>query len=169
MLSGIISDTLLLKSPTTTEIDKIAVNEIAKIAKVDPTDYGMKMFKAGSSLKGKTKEEILYTDFKNFEINYHKIGVGQVYTMNIQEFLNEKEQYIELINKVAHHNDYALVALFVTDIIENGSYIFFNDSAKDTLMVAFDNNKLDQGTYLPEIVSRKKQMIPCIMRAMDPK
>ena len=127
------------------------------------------MFKAGSSLKGKTKEEILYTDFKNFEVNYQKIGVGQVYTMDIQEFLSEKDSYVQLINKVAVQNDYSIVALFVTDIIKNGSYVFFNDNSKETLATAFDFSDLDQGFYLDGVVSRKKQMIPNIMRVLDPK
>ena len=169
MLSGIISDTLLLKSPTTTEIDRTALNELSRIAEVDPEKYGMEMFKAGSSLKGKTKEEILYTDFKNFEVNYQKIGVGQVYTMDIQEFLSEKDSYVQLINKVAVQNDYSIVALFVTDIIKNGSYVFFNDNSKETLATAFDFSDLDQGFYLDGVVSRKKQMIPNIMRVLDPK
>ena len=169
MLSGIISDTLLLKSPTTTEIDRTALNELSRIAEVDPEKYGMEMFKAGSSLKGKTKEEILYTDFKNFEVNYQKIGVGQVYTMDIQEFLSEKDSYVQLINKVAVQNDYSIVALFVTDIIKNGSYVFFNDNSKETLATAFDFSDLDQGFYLDGVVSRKKQMIPNIMRVLDSK
>ena len=167
MLSGIISDTLLLKSPTTTNTDVLAVKALADIAGVDYEVYGKELFKAGSSLKGKTIEEILYTDFKNFEINNKKVGVGQVFTMNPEEFLKKKEQYVELINKVANQNDYYIVALFVTDLVTNGSYLFYNENAHDTLDNCFDNQDLEEGTYLKDYVSRKKQIIPRIMQVME--
>ena len=169
MLSGIISDTLLLKSPTTTNTDVLAVKALADIAGVDYEVYGKELFKAGSSLKGKTLEEILYTDFKNFEINNKKVGVGQVFTMNPEEFLKKKEQYVELINKVANQNDYYIVALFVTDLVTNGSYLFYNENAHDTLDNCFDNQDLEEGTYLKDYVSRKKQIIPRIMQVMERK
>ena len=169
MLSGIISDTLLLKSPTTTNTDIIAVKALSSIAEVDYETYGKELFKAGSSLKGKTIEEILYTDFKNFEINNKKVGVGQVFTMNPEEFLKKKEQYVELINKVASQNDYYIVALFVTDLVTNGSYLFYNEKAHDTLDNCFDNQDLEEGIYLKDYVSRKKQIIPRIMQVMERK
>ena len=169
MLSGIISDTLLLKSPTTTNTDIVAVKALATIAEVDYEEYGKELFKAGSSLKGKTLEEILYTDFKNFEINNKKVGVGQVFTMNPEEFLKQKEQYVELINKVANHNDYYIVALFVTDLVTNGSYLFYNENAHDTLDNCFDPKDLEEGIYLKDYVSRKKQIIPRIMQVMERK
>ena len=169
MLSGIISDTLLLKSPTTTNTDIVAVKALAAMAEVDYEEYGKELFKAGSSLKGKTLEEILYTDFKNFEINNKKVGVGQVFTMNPEDFLKQKEQYVELINKVANHNDYYIVALFVTDLVTNGSYLFYNENAHDTLDNCFDSKDLEEGIYLKDYVSRKKQIIPRIMQVMERK
>ena len=169
MLSGIISDTLLFKSPTTTEIDKEIVKDLAKIANVDYEKFGMDMLKAGASLKGKTKEEILYSDFKNFTIDGKKVGVGQVVTLNIDEIEKEKDEYIKLINNVAENNDYHIVALFATDIIKNGSYIYYNDNAKEILDNCFDVDEFKQGCYLDGIVSRKKQMIPNIMDAIENK
>ncbi len=169
MLSGIISDTLLFKSPTTTNIDVTTVVELAKIAGIDYEKYGMEMLKAGSSLKGKTKEEILYTDFKNFTIDDRKIGVGQITTLNIDEIMKEKEEYVSLINKVAENNDYEIVALFATDIITNGSYMFYNDKAKDILDNAFNIENICQGYYLKDIISRKKQIIPNIINAIERK
>ena len=169
MLSGIISDTLLFKSPTTTEIDKEIVKDLAKIANVDYEKFGMDMLKAGASLKGKTKEEILYSDFKNFTIDGKKVGVGQVVTLNIDEIEKEKDEYIKLINNVAENNDYHIVALFATDIIKNGSYIYYNDNAKEVLDNCFDVDEFKQGCCLDGIVSRKKQMIPNIMDAIENK
>ncbi|UKI27296.1 MAG: DHH family phosphoesterase [Bacilli bacterium] len=85
MLSGILSDTLILTSPTTTDIDKEAVKELSKIAKVDYNIYGNKMIRAGSSLAGMTKEQVLYKDYKSYTIDNGKVGLGQVITMDIEE------------------------------------------------------------------------------------
>lgn len=169
MLSGIISDTLLFKSPTTTQLDKQISLELAKIANIDIQTYGMNMLKAGSSLKGKTKEEILYMDFKNFTINDKKVGIGQITTLNINEIMDEKEEYIKLINEVAENNDYYIVGLFATDLIENGSYVFYNDSAKDVLDNCFGLDEIHQGFYLDGCISRKKQIIPNIMNELEKK
>lgn len=169
MLSGIISDTLLFKSPTTTNIDITTVVELAKIANIDYETYGLEMLKAGASLKGKTKEEVLYMDFKNFTIDNDKIGVAQIFITNIEEIMNEKEEYVKLINSVAKHNDYKLVALFATDIIKNGSYMFYNDNAEDILDNAFEIKNIEQGYYLEDVVSRKKQIIPNIINTLEKK
>ena len=101
MLSGIISDTLLLNSPTTTEIDKIALEDLAKIAGVDYTEYGMEMFKAGSSMEGKSISEIIHGDFKNFTVDSQKVGIGQVSTMSPDEILSKKDEFISTLNELA--------------------------------------------------------------------
>lgn len=169
MLSGIISDTLLFRSPTTTNLDKETVMELSAIANIDYEVYGMEMLKAGATFKGKTKEEIIYMDFKNFTIDDKKVGVGQVTTFNIDEIMEEKEEYVKLINEIAENNGYQIVALFATDIIKNGSYMFYNDSAKDIIDRAFGIENIYQGYYLENIVSRKKQIIPNIMNSLENK
>lgn len=162
MMSGIISDTLLFASPTTTDIDRKVVESLSKIAELDYKEYGMEMFKAGSTLKNKTEEQIFYTDFKNFDIEGMKIGVSQISTVSSSDIINNSDKYIELINHLAKNNNYYLVALFVTDILTNGSYIYYNDSAYDVLDECFGRD-LVQGKYLDGIISRKKQVIPVIM------
>lgn len=168
MLSGILSDTLMLKSPTTTALDKVAVENLSKLANIDYKTYGVEMFKAASSIKGKTLEEILYTDFKNFAIDNKKIGVGQIFTMNIEDIKAHEVELIDLIERVAKNNDYTLVALFVTDIIRNGSYMFYNKKAADILDNCFDV-EITEGTYIQDCVSRKKQIIPPIMETLEKK
>lgn len=167
MLSGILSDTLILSSPTTTEIDKQAVSELSKIAGVDYKEYGLNMLKAGSSLKGKTKEEVLYTDYKTYPVGDQKIGLGQLSTTNPDEILNCKDEYVALLNEVAEGNDYYLVALFITDIINNGSYVLYSSRAEDILRKVYKNKDLTQGTFLSGVVSRKKQILPGIMLEME--
>lgn len=167
MLSGILSDTLLLKSPTTTDIDRTVVEELCKIVNLDYYEYGLKMLKAGSSLKGKSIEDILYTDFKDYPLAESKMGLGQISTTNAEEILEEKEKYIELLDKIAEENHYQLVALFITDIIENGSYVLYNQNAKDLIKKAYNLDVIEEGIYLPNVVSRKKQMVPNIMRSYE--
>ena len=167
MLSGILSDTLILTSPTTTDIDKEAVSELGKLAKVDYKVYGSKMIKAGSSLEGMTREQVLYKDYKTYTIDNSKIGLGQVITMDIDEVMNEKDEYVKLLNTVCESNNYLFVCLFITNILENGTYVLFSDRAKDVLESSFSIKNIKQGEFLKGIVSRKKQILPVLMNDMD--
>lgn len=167
MISGIISDTLLFKSPTTTDIDIETVKELSKIAEVDYNVYGLDMLKAGASIKGRTPEEVLYTDFKNFTIDNKKVAIGQVSTFDYNEYKNNIDEYIKVINDAAKNQDYTLVALFVTDLVTDGSYVFFNDGTKKIMEGSFGIENFVQGTYLDGCVSRKKQIVPKIIEYME--
>lgn len=167
MLSGIISDTLLFKSPTTTNMDMDAAIVLSHIADVDYQEYGLKMLRAGSSLKGKTKEEILYTDYKMYTINNKKIGLGQIFTMNIEEVLDEVNEFSALVNNVSRNNGLYFVCLFITDILNNGSYVIYSDNAGDIIKGAFNLEKMYQGVFVENILSRKKQVLPLIMNEME--
>jgi len=166
MLSGILSDTLILTSPTTTELDKEAVEKLSKIAEVDYREYGYNMIKAGTSLKGKTLEEILYTDFKTYKVDNKKIGLGQIITTNIDEMSEQIDEYVKLLNDVSERNNFYFVTLFVTDILRNGSYVIYSDRAEDILKLAFNLDEVKQTVFLDKLVSRKKQMLPSIMNQM---
>ena len=166
MLSGILSDTLILNSPTTTNIDKDAVNNLARIANVDYKKYGFDMISYGTKLQGKTKEEILYTDFKKYPTEEGLIGLGQIYTTDITEIEDEKEEYISLLNNITKMNEYKFIALFVTDIIKNGTYVYFSNDAREILEKAF-NTEIKQGTYLQGVLSRKMQILPSILDIMN--
>lgn len=167
MLSGILSDTLILTSPTTTDKDIEAVDKLSRLAKVDYKKYGFDMIKAGTSLKGKTQEEVLYTDFKTYTVSNKKIGLGQIITTNIEEVAAEIDEYVALLNRVSETNDYFFVALFVTDILKNGSYVIYSDRASEILASAFNLKEIKQLSYLDKVVSRKKQILPTIMNTME--
>lgn len=167
MLSGILSDTLILRSPTTTDYDRVAVESLSKIAKIDYKKYGYDMIKAGSSLTGMTKEQVLYKDYKSYTIGKGKVGLGQVITMDIKEVLDEKDEYIKLLNSVCEHNNYLFVCLFVTDVFENGTYVLYSDRAKEVLESAFGIKDINEGHFLKGIVSRKKQILPVLMSDME--
>ncbi len=163
MASGIISDTLILTSPTTTELDKEALEKLSKKAKIDYKKYGLDMLKAGASIKGKTKEELIYQDFKIYPIGDKKMGIGQLSTTDPSLFVNEKEEYEKILNELAISNDYLLITLFVTDILNNGSYIFYNNNAKEILEKSFNVENLEQGYFLKNVMSRKLQIVPAIL------
>jgi len=167
MLSGIISDTLLLTSPTTTELDKVALEELAKIAGVDYKEYGMEMFKAGSSLEGKSISEIIHGDFKNFTIDNQKIGIGQVSTMSTDEIMSKKEEIIAELNNMYKNEDYKATALFITDILNNGSYLLFNEDSQDVFAGSFNVPDIEEAHFFDGVVSRKKQIVPKIMNYLD--
>ncbi len=169
MLSAILSDTLILKSPTTTDIDKNVVNELAKITGLDINKYGMEMFNAGTSLKGRTIEEIVYTDFKLFPIGERKMGIGQIFTTNIKEITDKIDDYLSFLEKITINNNYAMCTLVVTDIINNGSYMFCNKNSEHIMENAFNIDEFKQGYYLQDVVSRKKQVLPNILNSIDGK
>ncbi len=163
LLSGILSDTLILKSPTATTRDVEAVNELASIAGVDYRKYGMSLLKAGTSLEGMTKEDVLYNDFKIYTVEDKNFAIGQFFTMNFEEIAQDMDEYVHVLDEVSESNNYNLVALFVTDIIRNGSYVIFNTRGKDTMELAYGVNNIPQGYFLPGCVSRKKHVVPMIM------
>lgn len=167
MLSGILSDTLILNSPTTTEYDRIATRQLSKIAKVDYKKYGYDMLKAGSTLSGMTREQVLYKDYKNYQFGDYKIGLGQVITIDINDVMTEKDSYIELLNTVSESNNYLFVCLFITDVIKNGTYVLFSEKARDILEAAFSIKEVEQGVFLKGVVSRKKQILPLLMNELE--
>lgn len=167
MLSGIISDTLLLTSPTTTKIDKEALEELSKIADIDANKYGMELFKAGSSMEGKSINDIIFIDFKNFSINSRKVGIGQVSTMTTDEIMKKQDDFISELNEIAENQGYSAVALFVTDILKNGSYILFNKDAKEIFAKSFGLDTINQGYFFEGLVSRKKQVVPKIVNHLE--
>ena len=162
MLGGILSDTLALTSPTTTDLDKVAVEELAKIAKVDYKKFALDMFKVGTSLEGETVEEIVNTDIKEFASDAGVFAVSQVFTLDIDSVFNKKDEYIEYINKLATDRKYKLVLLVVTDIINNGSYLLYTNNDEEIVSDAFEIRAF-QGYFVQGMVSRKKQIVPKLM------
>ena len=167
MLSGIISDTLLLASPTTTELDKQVAKDLANIAEVDLYKYGKELLKSGVSNDGLTINEIVYKDFKSYVTGEVKFGIGQVFTTDFKEYSDRLNEYVDELNHIADNNDYKVVCLFVTDILENNSYLLFNDGAKEYLNDAYELSDIKEGEKLMGVISRKKQMVPTIMGVLE--
>ena len=167
LLSGILSDTLILKSPTTTTRDKEAVKDLARLSGVDYEKYGMEMLKAGTSIEGMSKEDVLYNDFKLYTVGESTFGVGQFFTMNFDEIEKEMDEYIKVLDKISEDNNYDFLALYVTDIIKNGSYVLYNTKAKDKVEVIYNNLEVKEGFFVEGCVSRKKNVIPLVMEVFE--
>ena len=166
MLSGIISDTLKFTSPTTTEYDKFVANRLASISGVNIDEYSKKMFKAGTNLKGKTITEIIDSDIKIYEEKNKKIAIAQILTLNSEEILNKKQDYINEINNIKKNRGYHVLLLSVTDIIKNGSYILFDEESIDLIKDAFGLEYIYEGYFFLNCLSRKKQLVPLIMKVI---
>ena len=163
MLSGILSDTLCLHSPTTTYMDREVVENLSKILQIDYKEYALEMFKAGSSLEGLTKEEIIKSDFKVFPFDNKKIAVGQVLTLDKDRIFSELDSYLEKLEEIKVREGYEFILIAVTDILENGSYLMFTKEAKGILEKAYNIDDIYQTYYIEGLVSRKKQIIPQIL------
>ena len=160
LLSAILSDTLIFKSPTTTELDKKAVLELAEIAGVDYEAYGMDMFKAGTSLDEFSIEEIVNMDFKEFDMSGKRVGIGQVMTLDIDSIFAKKDEFLSHINST----DYDMLVLAITDIIKEGSYLIYK--AEDKIIAEAFSVDASQGVFAEGVVSRKKQLVPNLTTAI---
>ena len=168
MLSAILSDTLLLTSPTTTEDDKNAAVKLADIAKVDMDKYGLEMIKAASSIEGMSVKDLIKSDFKNYVVGSKNLGIGQVMTLDFDRIKENIDEYVHVLDEMVDTN-YSVVVIFITDIIKNGSYVIYNTKASDLIEDAFGLKNVHEGLFLPKMVSRKKQILPSILSVMEDK
>ena len=166
LISGILSDTLILKSPTATDRDREAVNSLSNIININYEEYGMNLLKAGTSLEGMSREDVLYNDYKLYSVNDKNFAIGQFFTMNFDSISREIDEYVRVLDKVSEANNYSLVALYVTDIIKNGSYVIFNTKGKNIMEIAYQDG-IEEGYFIRGCVSRKKHVVPQIMSILE--
>lgn len=166
MLGAIISDTLLFKSPTCTPVDIKIAKELAQIAGVDVEEFGMDMFKAGTSLVGKTVEEIFNQDYKKFSFGDLSVGVAQVNTMDIEGFAPYKQDMLDYMDSVAKKNTMEFAMLLLTDVINATSEVLVAGPHPEYVEEGFNVKLVDQQASLPGVISRKKQVVPVITEAL---
>ena len=167
MLSAIISDTLLFKSPTCTQCDAKAGKELAEIAGVDLKEYGLEMLKAGTALGDKSEAELLTMDMKIFEIDGEKIGVAQVNTVNEAEVLERKEKLLAEIDNIIAKEGLKFFMLAITNILTNDSTALVSGNGNDVIEKAFGEKVDSNLVILKGVVSRKKQIIPPLTKAIQ--
>ena len=162
MLSAIISDTLLLKSPTTTDYDRKAVEELGKIADIDVQTYGLEMLKAGTALDDFSAEELINLDAKELEKDGTKFVIAQVNTVSIEDALKREEELKQAINKQIEEKGLKLFVLAITDILNSNSEIIALGEKANIIKPSFGKELEQDKAFLEGVVSRKKQLLPNI-------
>ena len=167
LLSGLISDTLLLKSPTTHASDPAVAAELAEIAGVNLEEYGLAMLKAGTNLSSKSAEELIDIDAKTFELNGNQVRVAQVNTVDIPEVLERLSDIKAAINASMTANGYDDFVFMITDIVNSNSEIIALGAHPEKSEAAFNFTLADDHAFLAGAVSRKKQVVPQLTESFN--
>jgi manganese-dependent inorganic pyrophosphatase len=161
MMSAILSDTVIFKSPTCTKEDTKAVKELALIAQIeDPKALGMEMFIVKSDVLTDTKRALVLRDFKDFNMGGEKIGVGQLEVVDLSVFDNMKEELFEAMSEIKAEANRHSVLLLLTDIMQEGSQLLVLSDENSKIESAFNIELKNNQIWLPKVMSRKKQIIP---------
>ncbi len=168
LCAAIVSDTLMYRSPTCTQKDKDTAEKLASIAQLNVEEFARDMFKAGSNLSSKSPEEIFYQDFKKFSINDISFGVGQINSMSDTELDGIKQRLVPYMEQSWQSHGVGMIFFMLTDIVkESTELIFMGNNASELITAAFNCMPEKESFILPGVVSRKKQLIPAIMAAMQ--
>jgi manganese-dependent inorganic pyrophosphatase len=167
MLSAILSDTLLFKSPTCTQEDKNEAKYLAKIAGVNIESYGMKLITAGTSLEGKTAEQIYYSDMKKFVFGKNNVVISQINTADFKGIFDLINDIKEMMHRLCEVEKYDLALLMVTDIVLGGTELIAIGPAKELALKAFGIDIKEDSIFLPGVLSRKMQVVPKLMNAVQ--
>ncbi len=166
LLSAVISDTVLFRSPTCTQQDKDAAAELAAIAGVDVETYGMDMLKAGANVSDLTPEQIASSDMKEFSDSGKTFTISQVQVMDTADLLAQKTVLLGALEKMRAAKQYDACFLMITSIIDESTNFIFAGNMDETVSKAFGKDVLDKEVYLPKVMSRKKQIVPPILAAL---
>ncbi len=169
LCSAIISDTLLYRSPTCTPVDKLAAEELAKIAGVDTKQLAKEMFAAGSDLKQKSEKEIFYQDYKVFDMDGTTVGIAQISSMDEEELTNLKKRMVPYLEKMKSKHNVDMLFFLLTSILEEASEVLCDSSNGEQLLEqAFPGcHPQDRTVVLPGVISRKKQFVPALMMILQ--
>ena len=160
MVSAILSDTVMFKSPTCTERDKVLAARLARIAGISIEEIGAELYDA-SGVNDQTAEHLVKTDFKEFHIAGQMLGVSQIICVDSKAMLARKEEFLETMSMLKKKNGYDMILLMLTDVLVEGTYLLYIGS-DDTIQNAFSTEAHDNELFLPGVMSRKKQIIPML-------
>lgn len=168
LCAAILSDTLMFRSPTCTAVDKMAAQNLARIADIEIEKFSTDMFKAGSNLKSKSPEEIFYQDFKKFTIGDMNIGVGQINSLNADELMDIKEKLSTYLSKAYKEHGLNIIYFMFTNIISESTEVIFVGNNADSIIEEAFNTKIENDSItLKGVVSRKKQFIPALIETIN--
>lgn len=159
MAAAILSDTVMFKSPTCTQKDIRTAERMARIANVSLDELGKAIF--SGSLGGKSTQELLYTDYKEFHIAGHDLAVAQITCVDSPSMLQRKDEFVELMRKAAQKEQYSMVLLMLTDVLMEGTQLVYVGD-DETIRQAFNVSPKENTVFLPRVMSRKKQIIPML-------
>ena len=160
LLSGLLSDTVVLRSPTTTETDRTMAERLAETAGVDYEEYGKELLQQKSKLGEKGPREMVLSDFKEFEFGSHHIGIGQIETVEQEAVLDQQDAVLAAMDEVVTERDYTVLLLLITDILEEESVALIAGNHADKVEEALGTTFTDREASLPNVMSRKKQVVP---------
>lgn len=166
LLSAVISDTVLFRSPTCTSEDKEMAQKLGVIAGVDVEAYGIEMLKAGANVSDLTPEQIAQNDMKEFTGGGKTFTISQVQVMDTADLLSQKTVLVSALDKMRESHSYDASFLMITSIIDESTNLIFVGNMEDTVSAAFGKDILDKEVYLPNVMSRKKQIVPPILDAL---
>ena len=155
MAAAIVSDTVMFKSPTCTQRDRSMAERMARIANVSLEELGQQIFSASWS-DDKTPEELLFTDFKDFHIAGHDLGVGQITCVNSAHILERKQELLDIMQQTMQERHYGLILLMLTDVLLEGTQLAVIGD-EETIQQAFSSEAQNNVVFLPGVMSRKKQ------------
>ena len=159
MAAAILSDTVMFKSPTCTKRDVAMAERMARIANVSLNELGKLLF--DSSFDGKSAEDLLHSDFKEFHIAEQNLGVGQITCLDSEDMLQRREEFLEAMRHDQEDHHYDMVILMLTDVLMEGTQLLYVGS-DDVIRNAFSAEPKDNSLFLPKVMSRKKQIIPML-------
>lgn len=165
MLSAIISDTVLFKSPTCTEHDKEVAQYLSKIAGIDIEKYGMEMLKAGTDIDNMSADEIVKNDMKEFLISHYRISISQCSVMDKMQAESRKDEILAAAEEMRKREGYDLSIIMITNIMEEASILIFSGEPKSLVGEAFKVDTRSRMVTLPDVMSRKKQVVPPLSEA----
>ncbi|GAA0278105.1 putative manganese-dependent inorganic diphosphatase [Faecalicatena contorta] len=168
LCSAIISDTLMFRSPTCTSLDEASARSLARAANINIEELALEMFNAGSNLKGKSAEEIIFLDFKQFTVNETVIGVGQVNSMSADELKEIKATVLPHLDSARKSHGLDMVFFMLTNIVtESSELLCCGPDAREKVMSAYDLREDTEDLLLKGVVSRKKQLVPTLVGALQ--
>ena len=168
LCAAILSDTLMYRSPTCTEVDRRTAEELASIAGIDVKTFADEMFRAGSNMTSMSAESILFHDFKKFQTDDINFGVGQVTSLNNDDLETVKAKLLPYLEQAVKSNGLDMIFFMLTNIItESTDLLYFGDGAKELVESAFNVKEENKSCMLQGVVSRKKQLIPELMGTLQ--
>ena len=166
LLSGLTADTVMLKSPTTTDYDRHVARKLCEIGEVpDFEEFGRSLFEDGSSLSERNPDEVICSDMKTYNEKGVKFAIGQVEVMALEEVRDIREKYLEALEKIRNEQGLNWVMLLISDVLKGNSVLLMTSYNKESTLIY---EKIADGTYLlPGVLSRKKQLLPEILRVLE--